>query len=64
MMDFTLSPEIEDLRLRVRAFVEEHVLPLESRPREFVRAREHPATTARAGAREGAQAGLWAPQCA
>ena len=31
-MDFTLSPEIEDLRLRVRAFIEEHVLPLEADP--------------------------------
>ena len=29
-MDFTLSPEIESLRVRTRAFVEEHVLPLES----------------------------------
>ena len=34
-MDFTLSPEIEDLRLRTRAFVEEHVLPLESDPVNF-----------------------------
>ena len=34
-MDFTLSPEIEDLRLRVRAFVEEHVLPLEADPANF-----------------------------
>src|SRR5215203_499013 len=29
-MDFTLSPEIEDIRLRTRRFVEQHVLPLES----------------------------------
>jgi len=28
MIDFTLPPEIEDLRQRVRAFVEENVLPL------------------------------------
>jgi len=34
-MDFTLPPEFEDLRLRVRAFVEEHVLPLESDPANF-----------------------------
>ena len=34
-MDFTLSPEIEALRLRVRAFIEEHVLPLESDPVNF-----------------------------
>ena len=29
-MDFTLPPEIEDVRLRTRRFVEEQVLPLES----------------------------------
>ena len=34
-MDFTLSPEIEDLRKRTRAFVEEHVLPLEADPKNF-----------------------------
>ena len=38
----------------VRAFVDEHVLPLEADPHNFRRAREHSATTARAGAREGA----------
>ena len=35
IMDFTLSPEIEYLRVRTRAFVEEHVLPLESDPMNF-----------------------------
>ena len=34
-MDFTLSPEIEDIRVRTRAFIEEHVLPLESDPANF-----------------------------
>ena len=34
-MDFTLSPEIEDIRLRVRAFVEKEVLPLEADPENF-----------------------------
>ena len=29
-MDFTLSPGLEDIRLRTRAFVESHVLPLEA----------------------------------
>src|SRR5262249_9944525 len=29
-MDFTLSPEIEDVRLRTRRFVEDEVLPLEA----------------------------------
>ena len=34
-MDFTLPPEIEDIRLRTRAFVEEHVLPLEADPGNY-----------------------------
>ena len=34
-MDFTLSPEIEDIRVRTRAFVEEHVLPLEADPANY-----------------------------
>ena len=29
-MDFALSPEIEDYRRRVRAFVEQHILPVEA----------------------------------
>jgi acyl-CoA dehydrogenase len=34
-MDFTLPPETEDLRRRIAAFVEEHVLPLEDDPSSF-----------------------------
>ena len=34
-MDFTLSPEIEDYRLRIRAFVAEHILPLEDDTNNF-----------------------------
>ena len=34
-MDFTLTPEVEALRLRTRAFVEEHVIPLESDPANY-----------------------------
>ena len=51
-MDFTLSPEIEDIRLRVRAFVEEHVLPLEADPANFTEHENIPACAAGAGARE------------
>ena len=51
-MDFTLSPEIEDLRLRVRAFVEEHVLPLEADPKNFSEHENIPEDTARESARE------------
>ena len=34
-MDFTLSPEIEDIRLRTRGFVKAHVLPLEADPGNY-----------------------------
>lgn len=34
-MDFSLSPKINDYRLRVRAFVEQHVMPLEKDPTAF-----------------------------
>ncbi len=34
-MDFTLSPETEDIRKRIRAFVEEHLLALEADPESF-----------------------------
>ena len=52
-MDFTLSPEIENLRVRTRAFVEEHVLPLEADPANFSEHENIPRRAARAGAREG-----------
>ena len=34
-MDFTLSPETEDIRKRIRAFVEDHLLALEAEPESF-----------------------------
>jgi len=34
-MDFTLSPETEDIRKRIRAFVEDHLLALEADPKSF-----------------------------
>ena len=30
MIDFSLSPEIEDVRRRTKAFVAEHLIPLEA----------------------------------
>ncbi|RKH67823.1 acyl-CoA dehydrogenase, partial [Corallococcus llansteffanensis] len=59
-MDFSLSPEIEDYRLRVRAFVEQHVLPLETQPDAFdahENLREEVVARVRARARAE---GLWA----
>ena len=34
-MDFTISPRVEDFRARIAAFVEAHVLPLESDPAAY-----------------------------
>jgi len=34
-MDFTLTPEVDDFRKRIRVFVEEKLLPLEAEPASF-----------------------------
>lgn len=34
-MDFTLSPEINDMRQRIRAFVDQHLLAIESDPKTY-----------------------------
>jgi len=61
-MDFTLPPEIEDIRLRTRAFVEKHVLPLESDAGNYDDY-ENIRLDLLGGLREKAKAaGLWAPQ--
>ena len=61
-MDFTLSPEIENIRLRVRAFVEEHVLPLESDPANFADHENIPHERLAPVREKAKKAGLWAPQ--
>ena len=61
-MDFTISPQLDDLRQRTRAFVDEHVIPLESDTAnydEYENIRLDVLETARVKARK---AGLWAPQ--
>ncbi len=61
-MDFTLPPEIDTLRLEVRAFVAEHVIPLEA-DRANYDAHENIRLDVLAPLREKARAqGLWAPQ--
>ena len=61
-MDFTLPPEIESLRRKVRAFVEEHVMPLEA-DRANYDAHENIRLGVLKPLREKAKAeGLWAPQ--
>lgn len=62
MIDFTLSPEIEDVRRRTRDFITEHVLPLENDPAsydEHENLRRDLLEAVRAKAKE---AGLWCPQ--
>jgi acyl-CoA dehydrogenase len=61
-MDFTLSPEIEDLRLRVRAFIDKEVLPLEADPANFSEHENIPEERLKAVRAKAKQAGLWAPQ--
>ena len=61
-MDFTLSPEIEDIRLRVRTFVEEHVLPLERDPGNFADHENIPHDRLEPVRAKAKAAGLWAPQ--
>ncbi len=61
-MDFSLPPEIEELRLRVRAFIEEHVLPLEKDPVNFSEHENIPQDRLDAVRVKARAAGLWAPQ--
>ncbi|MFQ6023967.1 MAG: acyl-CoA dehydrogenase family protein [Acidiferrobacterales bacterium] len=58
-MDFTLSPEIEDYQRRIRAFVDEHIIPLEAKPDTYDEGqniKEHHLQTLRAQAKSE---GLW-----
>ena len=61
-MDFTLSPEIEDIRVRTRAFVEEHVLPLEADPANYDEHENIRLDVLRAVQAKARAEGLWAPQ--
>jgi acyl-CoA dehydrogenase len=61
-MDFSLPPDLDTLRLKVRAFVRDHAIPLEADPANFdahENIRLDRLETLRAHAK---QAGLWAPQ--
>ena len=61
-MDFALSPEIDAARRRVRAFVREHILPVEADPAARD-GHENISEAALAGLRDKVRAaGLWAPQ--
>jgi acyl-CoA dehydrogenase len=61
-MDFTLTPEIEDYRQRVRAFVNDRVLLLEADPASYVEHENIREALAREMRDEARKAGLWAFQ--
>lgn len=63
-MDFTLPPELDEVRLKTRAFVAEHILPFESDSQAYDD-HENIRLDLLARLREKAKAaGLWAPQSA
>ncbi len=61
-MDFSLSPEIEELRVRTRAFVEENVLPLEADSENFSEHENIPLERIAPVQVKAKKLGLWAPQ--
>jgi acyl-CoA dehydrogenase len=61
-MDFSLPPEFEELRRRTRAFIAEHVLPLERDPKNFSEHENIPETALAAVRAKAKAAGLWSPQ--
>ena len=61
-IDFSLSPELEQLRARVRQFVEEAVKPTEERVEKLAAADRKEYRAALVGLRQQArEAGLWLP---
>jgi len=61
-MDFSLPPEIEDLRLKTRAFIDKEVLPLEADPANFSEHENIPEDRLAKVREKAKKAGLWAPQ--
>jgi len=61
-MDFNLSPEHEDLRLKVRAFIDKEVLPLEKDPANFAEHENIPHERLEPVREKARKLGLWAPQ--
>ncbi len=61
-MDFSLSPEHEELRLKVRAFIAQDVLPLEKDPANFAEHENIPHDRLEPAREKARKLGLWAPQ--
>ncbi len=58
-MDFNLSPAIEDYRKRIRAFVDQHVIPLEGVPKSYDEHENINEATLRPLRAKARAAGLW-----
>jgi len=61
-MDFSLSPAVDELRLAVRRFVDEQVIPLEADPSNFDDHENIAAATLESMRARVRETGLWAPQ--
>jgi acyl-CoA dehydrogenase len=61
-MDFTLPPELEDVRARTRRFVEDHVLPLEADQANYDEHENIRLDRLRVVQAKARREGLWAPQ--
>ena len=61
-MDFSLPPDLDALRLRVRAFVRDHAIPLEADPANFDAHENIRLDRLETLLAHAKQAGLWAPQ--
>ena len=61
-MDLSLPPELEDLRRRVRDFVEREIMPLEHAPASFDAHENIGLPLLEEVRRKVKAAGLWAPQ--
>jgi len=62
MIDFSLSPEVEDVRLKVRSFVDEHVMPLELDRANYDDHENIRGDVLDEVRKKARAAGLWAPQ--
>ncbi len=61
-MDFSLTPEHEDIRARTRAFVEQHVIPLEGEAENYDDHENLRLDVLRTVQAKAKAAGVWAPQ--
>ncbi|MBL8588788.1 MAG: acyl-CoA dehydrogenase family protein [Methylobacteriaceae bacterium] len=61
-MDFTLPPELEDIRARTRAFVAEHVMPLEADAESYDAHENIRIDLMKEMQKKAREAGLWSPQ--